>query len=211
MITLQSISSVEKHPPTLGSLRDRVQAIFNLRNDGKQVEAITALADLLPGLTSFLSYGGERRVSHDAYTDSANLNDTAQLWMHLGHDCADHNTPFRTRLLQYSLFEKFKALYQLTEKSLKVSTVLWFLNGVREFELGCAHCSGRPQYCVLHDEERMRDGVLYVRQEIYSEMWPDTPSQGEMFRLSGKTYRTLMLVSIAQLEEAAAHENEESC
>lgn len=208
----QSTSSVEKHLPTSSSLCERIQAVVNLRTSSKFAEAITALANLFPHLTSFISYTGERKIAHDAYTDSASLNEIALLWMRLGSDCADHDAPFRSRLLQYSLFEELRSLYRETEKSLNDSTVLWFLNSVQEFQLGCAHCHGSPQYCVLHEEGRMRDEALYVRAEIYRKVWPDHLKQGFMDGLStrlSRGYINQIRVSITQLEEAAALENEE--
>lgn len=58
----------------------------------------------------------------------------------------------------------------------------------------------------------MRDEALYVRAEIYRKIWPDPLKQGFMDGLSrrlSRGYINQIRVSIAQLEEAAALENEE--
>ena len=192
--------SLEKNKPSSDSLQQRIEDIAFFRLE----DGIAALTELVPDLKTSISYTGERVITHEAYTGTANLNRLARIYLAFGWRCGEENARLSTRLQQLDLDDAFEALYKESWGALKKTAVAWILNGFREFGLGCAHCRGDPAAVIpnifgIHD-------ALYFDMEQYQKLWGDKESSGSTStwdRETGKLKRKLLATS-EQVREAIA-------
>lgn len=186
----------------LGSLSDRISELNKI--DYK--DAITILAELVPGLTSSLSTTGERLVHHEAYQGSGNLNVLAQIWMDIGYRCQQRRAPFNLRLQQYELKPEVERLYDATESDLEKFRFARFCCGFREFSLVCAHCIGRP-WVVIPDRMGRTGTAMYVDEATYTRVWPGEKSKASSYGpdwSNGGEYKHWNKVTKEQLVDALA-------
>lgn len=196
--------SLEKKKPSSNSLQQRIEDIAFFRLE----DGIAALTELVPGLKTSISYTGERVITHEAYTGTANLNRLARIYLAFGWRCGEENarlsTRLSTRLQHLDLHDAFAALYKESKDALENTAVAWILNGFREFGLGCAHCRGVPAV-VIPDSFRIHD-ALYFDMEQYQKLWGDKESSGSTStwdRETGKLKEKLLATS-EQVREAIA-------
>ncbi|KAF2754520.1 hypothetical protein EJ05DRAFT_479496 [Pseudovirgaria hyperparasitica] len=183
----------EKRNPE--SLRARVEEI----SQADVQDAVAGMADLVPGLSTYLSFTGARVVTHPVYTGNANLNQVAKVWMKLCRSCMTKDAPLACRLQQSDLFPHFEKLYKRSNQEAKDSSLAWLFRDVREFKLGCAHCRGDPNYCIPMNERC--EMALYVRRNLYNEYWPGQEARGGLGCYDGERFD---LATREQIEDAIA-------
>jgi hypothetical protein len=192
--------SLEKNKPSSDSLQQRIEDIAFFRLE----DGIAALTELVPGLKTSISYTGERVITHEAYTGTANLNRLARIYLAFGWRCGEENARLSTRLQHLDLHDAFAALYKESKGALENTAVAWILNGFREFGLGCAHCRGVPA-AVIPDSFRIYD-ALYFDMEQYQRLWGDKESFGSTSTWDRETgeLKMKLLATSEQVREAIA-------
>ena len=197
---MQKYFSLRKNTSCSGSLQQRIEDITSFRLE----DGIAALVDLVPGLKTSIASTGERVITHEAYTGTANLNRLATMYLAFGRRCGDGNPRLSTRLQHHDLHSAFAALYKESKGALENTAVAWILVGIREFGFGCPHCRGVPA-AVISDNFGVHD-ALYFGTEQYQMLWGDEKpfgSSSTVDRETGELKRKLLATS-EQVREAIA-------
>ncbi|KAJ5964010.1 uncharacterized protein N7479_003886 [Penicillium vulpinum] len=145
-------------------------------------EAIEAIADLIPGLTSVAPQEYGYFVQHPDYEGIGNLNDIGTLWLKLGSQCYDDHAPLKVRLVHTSMddpiLEVYNTSYTMLRKGLDDGTVVY--PPPNENPDYCACCSGEASATILacfHERQ-----ALYFTEEEYTSLWGDQPNSGQSSR-----------------------------
>ncbi|KAJ5142555.1 uncharacterized protein N7515_001342 [Penicillium bovifimosum] len=183
-------------------LQDHIDALHSL----PLAEAIRAIADLMPGLTSVPPPEAGYFVQHPDYEGIGNLNNIGGLWLRLGSQCHDDHAPLDVRLVHQSLDRPIYDIYcssdEMLGKALDEKTVSY---PVPNEDAGCACCRGEPSatiLCNFHERE-----ALYFTPEEYTELWGDQPNHGSRHSgwKEGEGYTEHRIcASREQVEEALA-------
>ncbi|KAJ5823838.1 hypothetical protein N7447_006178 [Penicillium robsamsonii] len=167
-------------------------------------EAIQAIADLIPGLTSVVPREYGYFVQHPDYEGTGNLNDIGTLWLKLGSQCHDDHASLEVRLVHTSMddpiYNIYGTSYEMLNKGLDDGTVA----PPPPIDY-CACCSGEASATILacfHERQ-----ALYFTDEEYKAIWGNQPNSGE--RCSGWTEengwgKRSINASKEQIEEALA-------
>jgi hypothetical protein len=192
--------SLEKIKPSSHSLQKRIEDIESFRLE----DGIAALTELVPGLKTSISYTGERVITHEAYTGTANLNRLAKIYLAFGWRCAEENARLSPRLQHADLHDAFEALYKESEGALEKTVVARIFNGFREFGLGCACCRGVPA-AVIPYGFHIGD-ALHFDTEQYQKLWGDKESIGSSTTWDKETgkLKVKLYASSEQVREAIA-------
>ncbi|CAI7584344.1 unnamed protein product [Penicillium crustosum] len=163
-------------------LQDHIDALHTL----PLAEAIQAIADLTPGLTSVLPQEYGYFVQHPDYDGICNLNNIGSLWLKLGSQCCDDHAPLEVRFVHTSLddpiYEVYGTSYEMLNKVLINGTVA--PPAPNKNPGYCACCSGEPDAIIL--------ACFHERQALFFLPKRSTGRSGGMSRIRGKE----------QLEEA---------
>ncbi|KAJ5187881.1 hypothetical protein N7449_010875 [Penicillium cf. viridicatum] len=181
-------------------LQDHIDALHSL----PLAEAIQAIADLTPGLTSVIPQEYGYFVQHPDYEGIGNLNNIGGLWLKLGSQCYDDHASLKVRLVHTSLddpiYEVYGTSYEMLNKGLADGTVA--PPAPNENPGYCACCSGEPDAIILacfHERQ-----ALYFTEDEYRALWGDEPNSGERFGNGNGSLKHCINASKEQLEEALA-------
>lgn len=160
------------------SLQARVDEINAL----PLLQAIQAILDITPNLTTVLSPNGQRFVSHSNFTSTADLNSLATFYIRCGSRCTEEHAPLKTRLDYLALDPLFGAFYEQTDTMLQEAEESGSITEhYREFEGDCcAHCSGHPAAVI---PAGFVDGEsLYFEMDEFERFWgEDAQSIGDRY------------------------------
>ncbi|KAJ5084881.1 hypothetical protein NUU61_009460 [Penicillium alfredii] len=167
-------------------------------------DAIQAIIDLTPGLTTSVSATGDRLVAHPDYEGQGSLSNLGRYYLECAARCQTEHASFKVRLLHLTLDEVFDTLYRennkIFEKGVKDGSVT-----LPEYEEGCACCNGDPDALILAGFST-GESLLFTDKE-YRQLWGDQESQGSSHRnwVDGKGWTDHWLrASKEQVEEAMA-------
>jgi hypothetical protein len=184
------------------NLQDHIDALHSL----PLAEAIRAIADLMPGLTSVAPPEAGYFVQHPDYEGTGKLNNIGGLWLRLGSQCHDDHAPLDLRLVHQSLDGLIYDIYCSSDdrlrKALEDKTVSYPVFNEDE---GCACCRGEPSMTILCNFHERQ--ALYFTPEEYTALWGDQPNQGERHGgwTEGEGYTEHQIcASREQVEEALA-------
>ena len=184
-------------------LQDHIDALHAL----PLAQAIQAIANLMPGLTSVVPQEYGYFVQHPDYEGIGNLNDIGTLWLRLGSQCTDDHAPLKVRLVHVSLddliYELYSTGYRMLNRGLRDGTVA--PPAPNEDPDYCPCCRGEASATILacfHERQ-----ALYFTEEEYKALWGDQPNAGE--QSSGWTKengweKRIINASKEQIEEALA-------
>lgn len=150
-----------------------IQARVDEINALPLLQAIQALLDLTPNLTTLLSPNGQRFVSHPNFTGTADLNNLATFYIRCGSRCTEEHAPLKTRLDYLALDPLFEAFYEQTDTMLQEAEESDSITEhYQEFEgICCAHCSGHPAAVI---PAGFVDGEsLYFEMDGFERFWGD--------------------------------------
>ncbi|KAJ5543581.1 hypothetical protein N7461_009584 [Penicillium sp. DV-2018c] len=154
-------------------LQDHIDALHSLA----LADAIRAIADLMPGLTSVAPPEAGYYVQHPEYEGIGNLNNIGGLWLSLGMRYHYDHAPLDLRLIHQSLDRPIYDIYVSADdelrKALDEKTVSY---PVRNEDVGCACCRGDPDatiLCNFHERE-----AFFFTPEEFTDLWGDQPNHG---------------------------------
>lgn len=182
-------------------LQDYIDALHTL----PLAEAIQAIVDLTPGLTSVVPREYGYFVQHPDYDEIGNLNNIGSLWLKLGSRCYDDHASLEVRLAHTSLddpiYQVYGTSYEMLNKGLADGTVAPPAPNENRY---CACCSGEPSAIILASFHERQ--ALYFTKDEYRALWRDEPNSGERFGNGNGWVKGCINASKEQLEEALARQ-----
>ncbi|KAJ5765501.1 hypothetical protein N7520_005060 [Penicillium odoratum] len=170
-------------------------------------DTIQAIADLLPGLTGYVSPTCQYVITHQDYSGDAPLNDLGGIFLKCAKRCTNENASFQTRLLHHSLEkpieELFINLYNFAKAGIEIGLIKREPLDEEQAAV-CACCRGDPDAVILLGFHQGK--AFYYMEKEFRDNWGDAAESAWSTSWNEETDEPVhrLMASKAQVEEALA-------